>query len=311
MRAVGVTIPRNGPFRDAQAILRRADAAFPGEFGLDLNFVTKREWRAAFSLADLAEKVVAVMGHPDFLQLKGHLDLLAQTHDLSQFSETPREQNKNDYVFELWASAALMRITTDCLVEPINGPASMNPDFLGTHRNRRWGFALKSPHSTHPEGLIEHTKKAISQIEKSLAACGIVFFNGKNLIEHDDYWFDAPLDPSSRPTPDQLTAELESYHRHIVATIWARCSGRDFDERDLPTQADLDRGADYFWSFFDHKRATLPCVLLVLPTATVVWHEGAETISIHRRLYLVPGPNMPADAKDFVEALNASMQGRD
>jgi hypothetical protein len=98
---------------------------------------------------------VVLRRHLDFPRLAGHLQLLVGEYDMAQYAVTPKENTDNDKVFELWASAALLRVTTDCLVDDPLHSKGDNPDFIGTWRGQRWGFALKAPHSDHPETLLD------------------------------------------------------------------------------------------------------------------------------------------------------------
>jgi hypothetical protein len=45
----------------------------------------------------------------------------------------------------------------------------VNPDVLATLAGRKWGIACKALHGTNPEGFLEHFRKGVDQIERSVA----------------------------------------------------------------------------------------------------------------------------------------------
>ena len=97
-----------------------------------------------------------------------------------------------------------------------------NPDVLAKIDGIIWGFSCKTPNGTSPKTIFERMKEGVEQIEASPAQRGAVYFNFRNVINHEQTW---PSVPDESSSSDVLrftfriwpTAEpVETYFRTLV-----------------------------------------------------------------------------------------------
>jgi hypothetical protein len=161
----------------------------------DLKTDCRDRWRQAFSLIEIARKMLNAQGHPDFPQLLQHLGLLVGSANLSQFSmipvtASPSEKDTNNKVFELLVAGILFRMLSNIQLDKVRPSKGdkRNPDVIGEFQGKRWGFACKTCHARNPKSFIERVEDGIDQIGKADVERGIVVVNLKNLIPHDEIW---------------------------------------------------------------------------------------------------------------------------
>ena len=276
-------------------------------------------WRRAVGLADLARKILAVVGHKDFEQLRGHLELLTGKEEFSLHDATEKENRANNQVFELFVATGVMRFASDIQVEEPNPKKALkyrNPDVLATWSGQRWGFACKALHSEHPEALIENLRKGVKQIDASDATAGMVLLNMKNLVPHDLLWpadlrggsweyasYDGPSDVRDRFT--------ELFNGHL-AEIFVHACGRDIAKSEDLNQSDLDTGKKNVAKLFENSKTSrlLPQVWLGV-AGTHMPDTGARAISNYRLLLNFEFEPISPDEREVLEALCKAMQGRD
>jgi hypothetical protein len=144
-------------------------------------------FRDLVGLTELGALLLAVRHHASFPSTLPHLRLLNAGNALQNAPASQLDQAANK-IFELFAATLAMRCGTSVELENPSGPGSNNPDVLVTMSGRRWGIACKVLHSENPESFLQNFEKGIDQIERSAADVGVVLFNLKNIIRHQDYW---------------------------------------------------------------------------------------------------------------------------
>lgn len=154
------------------------------------------DFRSLVGVHEIANLILSVKDHPSFPALLPHLELLNSGNAL-QMTKSHGADAATNKLFELFAATLAMHCGTAIEVDDPNYTDGKNPDVLFTAGGRRWGIACKVLHSTHPEGFLTHLKKGVAQIEDSPAECGIVMFNLKNVLRHDDIWPIVPLPEGS------------------------------------------------------------------------------------------------------------------
>jgi hypothetical protein len=149
LNELGIVVAADGAFVEAALTLTGLEEFRKNPTSCDCSVDPREKWRKAMSLADLAEKVLAVKYHPDFAQLVPHLKLLAGMADLSQFSTTLKENQDNNKVFELYVAAMALHTLTGCKVDhPVKADGT-NPDIMGRFMGKTWAIACKAMHSTN------------------------------------------------------------------------------------------------------------------------------------------------------------------
>lgn len=151
----------------------------------------REHYRTLVGVHDLAHAILAVQHAPSFPSLLPHLRLLSDGNALQNTPSSQTDQVTNK-LFEVFAASLAMQCGTDVVLDHPTTSRGDNPDILGTLCGRRWGIACKVIHGLNPEGFIGHLEKALDQIEKSEAEVGVVMFNLKNVLPHNEIW---PLGP--------------------------------------------------------------------------------------------------------------------
>jgi hypothetical protein len=317
LKDMRLKVPPNSPLEAAALAIEELRAVYERQMAHHHQEDYRARWRRALSLGDLALRLLEVSTHPDFSKLAGHLQLLVGEQDLAQYAVTPHENTDNDKVFELWASAALLRVTTDCLVDdPIHSKGD-NPDFIGTWHGKRWGFAFKAPHSDHPEALIKNIRKGVQQINDSAAEAGIVILSGKNFFPHDEAWpitRDVTGDVIYGVVPDmaQVEAAVRRTSGYYNCRMCYHASGGDVENPGQPTQADLDRGRAVFWSSLGHKKPE-QLVLTIWPTliGVAVPETGEQALSTIKSVTGFEGDSISNECRDLSKEFSLALHGRD
>jgi hypothetical protein len=268
----GVTIAAGSPFEghvlQAIDLAEQRRAASHVDSGTDI----RSSYRSLIGVRDIAKMVLEVRESPSFAALVPHLRLLSEGSGI-QTSPSPVRDQATDKLFELFAATLAMQCGTDVkLDDPVRSRGN-NPDVLATIRNRRWGIACKALHSLHIEGFITHLTKGIEQIESSEAEVGVVFFNAKNVLPHDEIW---PLPPNDGDTrgaaaPRVWPDSTAPFARllHALQNI-----GKDLLER---------AGSDHLSSFFRGKKS-VPGFLIWGHSVSAVLIDGKPTVASVRAM---------------------------
>jgi len=162
--------------------LMEADAASP-----DPTSDVRLLYRDLIGLTELGALLAAVRNHPDFDALLPHLRLLNDGTSLQNIP-SPQRDSASNLLFELFTALLIMPSGSEVVLDDPRHSTGSNPDVLATIDRRRWGFACKVIHSSHPEAFIARLEEGLVQLERSEAELGVVFFNLKNVIDHERYW---------------------------------------------------------------------------------------------------------------------------
>lgn len=189
----GIPIRANSPFEDS--VLRvlhlvdqkRRQAVDP------VNVDIRPLYRNLIGTHEFASLLLSAKDDPQFPALIPHLRLLNEGRIL-QNSQAPGTDQAANKLFELYMGAAAVHCGQRLALDDPTRSAGDNPDILTTVCGRRWGIACKVLHSTSPQSFIDNLTKGLEQIDRSEAEIGVVIFNVKNVIPHDDIWPLAPLD---------------------------------------------------------------------------------------------------------------------
>jgi len=166
--------------------------------------------RAAMGFVDLAGKVLAVRGSPDFHQLDAHLRELGNGSILQNRSSPVTDAVANKMV-ELYFGALAMYFATHVVLDDPNHSKGDNPDVMLTFRAKRWALAMKTLSSMrNPQTIFDNIKKGSDQIEASKADVGLVVVNLKNVIDHDALWPAGGAATTEKDAMAALTAQVSA-----------------------------------------------------------------------------------------------------
>lgn len=147
----------------------------------------RQELAEVIGLQEIVRKLLRHKWHPDFPQLVQHLRLLNECHPTQNTPAAVTDEGSNKS-FELLFGLCSMDVGRNLVLDNPVVSTGDNPDILVDIEGVRWGFACKVLHSINSQTFFDNLKKGIDQIEKSAAATGVVLFNLKNVLKHDEYW---------------------------------------------------------------------------------------------------------------------------
>jgi|GEM_PF-1345722 len=147
----------------------------------------RREFAEVIGLQEIVRKLLRHRNHPDFSQLVEHLRLLNECFP-AQNTPSPVTDEGSNKTFELLIGLCCMDFGRNITLDNPIASTGKNPDVLVEINGQTWGFACKVLHSPNSQTFFNNLQKGIEQIENSPATTGIVVFNLKNILNHDDYW---------------------------------------------------------------------------------------------------------------------------
>lgn len=125
-------------------------------------------------------------------------------------------------IFEMLVGLFCLPLAQDLELDDPHQSKGNNPDVLATIDGTIWGFSCKTPNGTSAKTMFERMKEGVEQIENSSAEKGAVYFNFRNVIDHDRTWPDIPHGPASTQ-PERFTyhiwpdsQRIEAYLRDLV-----------------------------------------------------------------------------------------------
>lgn len=251
------------------------------------------QYRAMAGVYELSNLILSARAHPKFSQLIPHLRLLNAGSAL-QNTKSRGNDDASNKLFELLIACMAMQLAENVELDSPEKSTGLNPDVLATIGGRRWGFACKVLHSTHPEGFLDHLRKGLDQIQRSPAEVGIVVFSLKNVLPHDELW---PLEaggPGGDASPAAWASAqdaLDALHFH------ANEIGRRLREQVV------NLGDEISHEFKGKK--SVPAILLWAPCATGVLLRGHRVPTILRLMLgvAIDGP-LPQGDHSVLEGMN-------
>lgn len=150
-------------------------------------------YRTLIGVHELATLLLQCQDSPQFAALVPHLRLLNEGEAIQNIPSAGADQATNK-LFELYMGAVALQCGDNLVLDDPVCSTGNNPDVLVTVGGRRWGIACKVLHGLASQGFIDNLVKGLDQIERSPADVGVVAFNLKNVLPHDDVWPLAPLD---------------------------------------------------------------------------------------------------------------------
>jgi len=322
-RGIEITDPAKSPFKRAEGILREMDQTHLRQRSFDNTVDYRENWRKAFSLGDLALKLVAAhtVKPSEFEKLTPHLRYLARDTELSLCSFTRGghsgsvAEQENDFIAELRLAACCVLMMDDLEFDPPTGKKKTkgkNPDIVGRFNGRKWAIEGKTLHPDRPgaeqspEAFFSRVIDARDQIKKAIAdgraETGVVIVNMKNTVDPDSFLPAQPKDGDlyygSHENLPLAVANLTKKYNQFITPIAETLKERQFSIPELLT--DPEKGGD---------PKIVPCVIATYFVIDGIVKDGKPTLTMLRSLQIDPEPNdQTGEALRFAQKLNACMQ---
>ncbi len=260
----------------------------------------RQELAEVIGLQEIIRKVLRHQLHPDFPQLVAHLRLLNNCRPAQNTPAAVTDQGSNK-IFELLIALCSIDVGQNILLDNPVTSTGDNPDILIDIDRDRWGVACKVLHSRNSQSFFDNLEKGIDQIERSRANTGVVVFNLKNVLNHDEYWqitnrpeYLAGAEPLFNAFPNREAAftKLTNDGEHI------RNSVIDGIE------------AQHWVNLFNHKKA-IPGFLLFVQMCGGLRHDGGVHPSLFGYLSMTAiGRNPTVYQMCVLRALNRAMHNQ-
>ena len=253
-------------------VMERARRARPQDVPVEL-------LAEAGGMYDLAAKILAIAGEPEFTTFTPHLRLFAKpalyTSSLQSKAGDPRD-DAGRKLTELYVGALAVNFAHNVVLDHPQASQGDNPDVMFTTEDisgerTRWAIAIKSISSRSGQTIFENILKASKQINADTcpAERGIVFIAARGSIDHARLW--ATPFPTMNAAIEALRSEL-----HGLAEL-----------------AELDRDEEDWHQVFTGK--TSPLVLLSGQAVVQVTTE-AGPVSTILKMVLEHNPLARSDA---------------
>lgn len=177
---------------------------------------------AMAGLGDLAAKINHARTTPGFMKLRPHLTNMIKGS--LRMNEKSRERdavaNKNS---ELYVGCLALGAGLDIeLEDPNKGAGGKNPDILLKFEEDDWSIAVKTSHSKTPQTIFDNIRTGASQVERSNRT-GVVFFNVKNIINHEALAAESPfasIDDATKAATAEVDRIINDVRTSIAKEDW-------------------------------------------------------------------------------------------
>lgn len=260
----------------------------------------RREFAEVIGLQEIVRKVLRHQGHRDFTQLIEHLRLLNDCHPAQNTPSLVTDEGSNK-IFELLIGLCCMAFGRNIVLDSPVAATGQNPDVLVDIDQQKWGFACKVIHSPSSQTFFDNLQKGIEQIENSPAVTGIVVFNLKNILNHDDYW------------------RLTNREQYLKGAEPLFSAFRDRDEGFTKLEADGERirkkvleeiAPEHWVRLFENKKA-IPGFLHFVQMCAGLHHEIGVHPSLFGYFSMTPiGKDPTLYQMGILKALNRAMHNQ-
>jgi len=267
LRSLGITISNGSELELICAYVMDLESQKNGESTVTVNSDVRPLWRRAVGLMSLLDMLNHARQRNQLSVFAPHLRIL-NAGSVSQNIRTSLTDDTCNKVFEMLIALLCLPIAEDVVLDHPQSSKGDNPDVLAKIDGTLWGFSCKTPQGTSPKSLFDRLKEGVDQIENSPAQKGVVYFNFRNIIDHDAVWpevlretlpSDAPF--TFRVWPD--SSLVNEYYRNLV------------DAKNAEMLNAI--GAPFVQAIFKDKKS-LPGAMVYLQSAAAFKTEHGQTI---------------------------------
>ena len=166
-----------------------------GRSMVDLKDDCRPIWRRTVGLVDLLRLLNHARDVGKLSLFEPHLRLLNQGSAPQNIRVLSDDAcNK---VFEMLVALFCLPLAETLELDDPYESQGNNPDVLAKIDGTIWGFSCKTPNGTSAKTMFERMKEGVEQIEASPAQRGAVYFNFRNVIDHEQTWPAVPQESSS------------------------------------------------------------------------------------------------------------------
>lgn len=257
-----------------------------GRSTVDLEYDCRPIWRRTVGLVDLLRLLNHARDVGKLSLFEPHLRLLNQG-SVPQNVRVLSDDACNKIFEMLVALFCLPSAETLELDDPYKSQGN-NPDVLAKIDGTIWGFSCKTPNGTSAKTMFERMKEGVEQIEASPAQRGAVYFNFRNVIDHEQTW-PAILQASSAE-PSRFTFRIWPNAEPVEAYLRALV-----DEKNGEMLKAI--GPEHVQNLFVGKKSISAAMVFLQTAAAVQSREGPFVATIGIPALMEFGHVAPADVQ--------------
>jgi hypothetical protein len=259
LASLGISVARGSDLETICLNIMDLEAKRQGHSDIELIEDCRPLWRRTVGLVDLLRQLKCARAVGKLSLFEAHLRLLNQgvaPQNIRVLSDDACNQ-----IFEMLVALFCLPLSESLELDDPFKSKGENPDVLAKIDGTIWGFACKTPNGSSSKTMFERLEEGVEQIEASRAQRGTVYFNFRNVIDHEQTWPSIPQESSlSGQTRFQFriwpNAEpVEEYFRSLV------------DEKNSEMLREL--GPDDVQEIFVGKKS-IPGAMVFLQTAAAV-----------------------------------------
>lgn len=259
LASLGISVANGSDLEIICLNIMDLEAKRQGRSNIDLQNDCRPLWRRTVGLVNLLRLLKCARDMGKLNLFKPHLRLLNQGA-VSQNVRVLSDDACNK-IFEMLVALFCLPLAETLELDDPSESQGKNPDVLAKIDGTIWGFACKTLNGTAAKTMFERMKEGVGQIESSPAQRGAVYFNFRNVIDHERTW-PAILQKSSSNEQSRFTFRIWPNSKPVEAYLRALA-----DEKNAEMLSEI--GPEHVQKLFVGKKS-LPGAMVFLQTAAAV-----------------------------------------
>jgi hypothetical protein len=185
--SVGISIKPGSELESICLYIMDLDSQRKGESAVEMTSDIRPMWQRAVGLISLLDMLNHARRNNYLSVFAPHLCLLNEG-TAPQNVHTTLSDIACNKIFEMLIALFCMPVAEHVKLDDPRKSKGNNPDVLATINGTVWGFACKTPQGTSSKSMFDRLEEGVEQIENSPAEKGLVYFNFRNLIDHNRVW---------------------------------------------------------------------------------------------------------------------------
>jgi hypothetical protein len=259
LASLGISVANGSDLEIVCLNIMDLEAKRQGRSNIDLRDDCRPQWRRTVGLIDLLRLLKCVRAIGKLSLFEAHLRLLNQ--GVAPQNVRALSDDACNKIFEMLVALFCLPLAETLELDDPYKSQGKNPDVLAKIDGTIWGFACKTPNGTSAKTMFERMREGVEQIEASPAQRGAVYFNFRNVIDHEQTW----------PAIPQESGSAE--HSRFIFRIWPNAEPVEVYLRSLVDEKNAEMlreiGPQHVQKLFVDKKS-IPGAMVFLQTAAAV-----------------------------------------